>query len=90
MLKIKYIVISCTADANMPEPFIWFGLGTDHFSPITREDAENQIRRCQRETKCLHCNAQIHIQHLIRSRSAKILYDEEYSRTLPRHKVDKM
>ncbi len=89
MLTIRFFVISCSSD-GMPEPLFVWGESDDHSMPTTREEAERRIAICQESMGCALCDAQVHQLRLVRSRAAGVKYDEEYSRTLGKQKMDKV
>jgi hypothetical protein len=88
MPTIRFFIISCSSD-GLPEPLFVWGEGGDHSMPTTREEAERRITICQEKIECALCDAQIHQIRLVRLRAVGVKYNEEYSRTLGRHKLTK-
>ena len=86
MNRIPFYIISCSADAENPEPIFVWGEGEDHSMPTTREEAERRIKICQEKTGCTLCDAEVHHIGLVRTRRLGLKYNEEYSRLIARHK----
>lgn len=76
MSTLKRYTISCSSDGevNVQALYVWGQFGVKTWLPITKREAEKMILMCLGENKCSHCDAQVHLVEIKRTRETLLQF----------------
>lgn len=76
MSTLKRYAVSCSSDGevNVQALYVWGQFGTKTCLPITKREAEKMILVCLGENKCGHCDAQVHLIEVKRTKETLLQF----------------